>query len=136
VVEAARCESLGRCYKETALSREEGKEASSEKHSTQSTEDDLKILLRILSIITITSLIHIRDYPLYAWTQVHTIRVHTATSCRDFWQSALQFGRAPFNPHLPSGFKFLRTRWHRLPGAEISGYRPITIRGIFRGVVV
>ena len=107
MVVAARGESLGRCYKETALSRDKGKEASCEKHSTQSTEDDLKILFRIISIITITSLIHIRDYPLYAWTQIHTIRVHNATSCRDFRQSSLQFGRAPLNPHLPSGFTFL-----------------------------
>jgi len=87
------------------------KETSSEKHSTQYTEDDLKILPRILSIktLTITCIIHLRDHALYAWTQVHSIRVRTATSCRDFRQFSLQFTRAPFNPHWPSGLSFLWT---------------------------
>jgi len=56
----------------------------------QNTEDDLTMLLRILSIILFiissTILIHPRDYAVYAWTQVDTIRVRTETSCREFRQ--------------------------------------------------
>jgi len=44
-------------------------------------------------------------------------------------------GRAPFNPNLCCGFPFLLTREYRLPGAEISQNRHITLRGVFRGVV-
>ena len=58
------------------------------------------------------------------------------TSCQDFRQSSLQFARAPFHPHLPSGFTFLSTRGYRLPGAEVLEYRSITIQVVFRGVVV
>jgi len=104
----------------------------------RSTEDNLKILLRILSIIyfMITSLNHIHDYAFYAWTQVDTIRVCTSIDSQTFRQSSLQFGWAPFNPHLPSGFTFLRPREYRQSGIEISQYRRITIRGVFWGVVV
>jgi len=103
----------------------------------RSTEDDLKILLRILSTnFTIASLIHLRDYALYACTPVDIVPICTATSCRTLLQPSLQFGRAPFNSHLPSGFLFLQTQEYRLPGAKVYQHRRITIRGIFRGVVV
>ena len=106
----------------------------------QNTEEDLKILLRILSdtLFTISSqdLLSTRDYALYAWTQIHTIRVRTATSCRVVRQPSLQFGRAVFTPHLSSGVSILRTGEYRLPGVEVSSHRFITIRGVFRGVVV
>jgi len=117
------------------------KGTSSEKHSTQNTEDNLKIWLRILPIIQITlskvaSIIHLRDHALYAWSQVNTLRLRTATSCREFRQSSLQFIRASFNPHLLSGSSFLWTRRYWLPGAEILKHQCVTIRGIFRGVIV
>jgi len=106
----------------------------------QNTEEDLKILLRILSItlfkISSQDLLSTRDYAFYAWTQIHTIRVRTASSCRIIRQPALQFGRAAFNPHLSSGVTFLQTREYRLPGAEISSHRAITIRRVFRWLVV
>jgi len=72
----------------------------------------------------------------YAWTQVDTIRVSTGMSCQDFQQSSLQFTRAPVTPRLPSGVPFLGTRTYQLPGATILEHRNITIRGVFRGVVV
>jgi len=114
---------------------------SSEKHSTQSTEDNLKTWLRILPIIQITlskvsSVIHLRDHALYAWSQVNTVRLRTATSCREFRQSSLQCGRASFNPHLLSGFLLLWNRRYWLTGAEILQHRCVTIQGIFRGVIV
>jgi len=77
----------------------------------QNTEDNLKILLRILSQnklpITSTSIIHLCDYTLYAWTQIDPIRVRTANGSGTFRRSSLQFGKAPFNPHLPGGYTFL-----------------------------
>jgi len=106
----------------------------------QNTEEDLKILLRILSItlfkISSQDILSTRDYAFYAWTQIHTIRVRTATSCRVIRQSSLQFGRASFNPHLSSGVTLLRTREYRLPGAAVSSHQAITLRGVFRGLVV
>jgi len=83
-----------------------------------------------------TSLIHLRDHALYAWTQVHTIRICTSTSCRDFRQSSSQSGRAPLNPYRPGGFLFLRTGRYQLRGAEIFEPLCTTIRGVFRGVVI
>jgi len=56
--------------------------------------------------------------------------------CQELQQSPLAVGRAQFNPHLQSGFSYLRTREYRVPGAEISQQRRITIRGVFQGVVV
>ena len=67
---------------------------------------------------------------------MYTIRVRTGTSCRNFQQLSLQFARAPPNPHLPSGFSFLSVRRYRLPSAEISEHWVITIRGVFREVVI
>jgi len=105
-------------YKAMALFRQrEDKLKQQSTFNIQNTEDDLKILLRILSIktfpITSTALIHCRDYALYAWSQIYTIQVRTATSSQTLWQPSLQFGRASFNPHLPSGFTFLRTQEYR-----------------------
>jgi len=106
----------------------------------QNTEEDLKILLRILSItifkISSQDLLSTRDYALYAWTQIHKVRVRTASNCRVIRQSSVQFGRATFNPHLSSGVTILRTREYRLPGAEVSSHRTITLRGVFRRLAI
>jgi hypothetical protein len=40
-----------------------------------------------------------------------------------------------FNPHLPSGFLFLRTQEYQLPGIEVLEYGRATIRGVGRRVV-
>jgi hypothetical protein len=106
--------------------------------NSQNTEDDLNILLKILSIPNsiITSLINLCEWPLYAWTSLYTCRIRTATESRLVRQSSCSIGRGAFNPHLESGFSFLRVREHRVPGAQISEYRETTIRGIFRGVVI
>jgi len=100
---------------------------------------DLKYPRNILSIkqtFTITSLIHLCNRALYAWTRIDTVWVCTARSSRTIWQPSLQFGRSPFNPHLPSAFTLLRTREYLLPGSDILEHRLITIRGIFRGTVI
>jgi len=107
----------------------------------QNTEEDLKILSRTLSIINLFNissqdLIHTRDYAFYAWTQIHTIPVRTASGCRIIRQHFLQFGRSAFNPHLSSGVTLSRTRECRLPGVEISSHRLVTLRGVCRGLVV
>ena len=112
--------------------------ASSKKHSTQSTEDDLEILSRILSIFTIinSSLINTRDWAFYVWTSLHTCRVHTAPDSQIFGQFTLSVRRGPFNPHLLADFTFLPTREDQLPSAQISEYLCVAIRGVFRGFFV
>jgi hypothetical protein len=105
--------------------------------NNQNTEDDLKILLRILSILlflTITSLIYLRDQAVYVWTTLDTIRIRSATDCRVIWRFAYSVGRSTPNPHLPSGFSFLLTRQYQLPGVEVSEHRRTTIRGVGRRV--
>jgi hypothetical protein len=105
--------------------------------NNQKTEDDLKILLRILSIITtITSLIHLRDQVVYVWTTLDTIRIRSPTSCRVIWKFAYSIGRSTYNPHLPGGFSFLSTREYRVSGVTVSEHRCTTIRGVGRRVVV
>ena len=103
----------------------------------QNTEDDLKILLRILSIntFTITSLIHLRDYTSYAWTQVDTISVRTPEERQTFRRSYCSTGRARFNPHLPCGVAFCHQYQYRLPSTSIHIYKVITLRRIFRRLV-
>jgi len=104
--------------------------------NNQNTEDNLTILLRILSIRIISSLLSTRDCATYAWTNIESTRVPTATSCWIFWQTTFRISRAVFNPHLPCGILFLRTREYWVPGVEMSQHQCITIRGIFWGVVI
>jgi len=73
---------------------------------------------------------------LNAWTQTYTIRVRTSADCRVVRQSSVQFARAQFNPHLPSGFLFRAVREYRLPGVTVSEHRFVTIEGVFQGPVV
>ena len=101
--------------------------------NNQNTEDDLLILLRILSItnFTITSLLSLGDLAYYVWTSSNTIRVCFATSCRNLRQSSLRIPGAPPIPYLSNRWLFLRTRWYQLPGAEVSQHRVVTLRRIF-----
>jgi hypothetical protein len=101
--------------------------------NSQNTEDDLKILLRILSI-TITSLIHLRDQAVYVWTTLDTIRIRSAEECRVIRRFNYSIGRSTFNPHLPIGFSFLSTQRHRLFGTTVHQHRRVTIRGVGRRV--
>ena len=125
-------------YKETALLRQWEEQPQAAIHSQhRSTEDDLKILLRILSILpTIPSLINTCDWVTYTWSSLYTDQVRTATDCRVFWQSSFSIGSAPCNSYLPCGTLFLRTWEYRLSGATISHHRRITIRGVLQGLVV
>jgi hypothetical protein len=101
------------------------------------TEDNLKILLRIPSIIklTITSFIHLLDWATYIWSTLDTVRICSATSFHIFQTTTFSVGRSTFNPHLPSGFSFLQTQEYRLPGVEVFDHRQTTIRGVGRRVV-
>jgi hypothetical protein len=105
--------------------------------NNQNTKDDLKILLRILSITTnITTLIHLGDQAVYVWMTLDTIRIRSPEDCRVIQQFAYSVGRSTFNPHLPSGFSFLSTREYQLPGAEVSEHQRTTIRGVGRKVAI
>jgi len=105
--------------------------------NSQNTEDDLKILLRILSIFhTLTSLINTRDWAFYAWTLLHTCLVCTATENRVFLQSSYSIGRGWFNQHPPGGFSFLRVREYRVPSAAIWEHQRISVRAMFWVLVV
>jgi hypothetical protein len=106
--------------------------------NNQNTEDDLKILLTILSIFTktiITSLMHLRDQAVYVWTTLDSIRIRSAESCRVIRKFAYSIGRSTFNPHLPNGFSLLSTREYRLPGVDVSEHLCVTIPGVGRRVV-
>jgi len=105
----------------------------------QNTKDDLRIFLRILSKITtftITSLIHLRDNALYAWTQVDTISIHTPEEHRTLRRFYCSTALASFNPHLPCGLAFCHQYRYWLPRTSIRIYQVITIRRVFQGVVV
>jgi len=140
VVMAARHRGQGGCYKEKALSRRKWRDKQRDNIQHRAPKTILKyyyeFYLLTKNTFTITSLIHLRNHALCAWTQVHTMRIRTSTCYRDFRQSSLQFGRALFNPHLPGAFLFLWTGRYRLPGAEIFEHRWTTIRGVYRGVVI
>jgi hypothetical protein len=116
-------------------------EKGHQQHSTvnsQNTEDDLKILLRILSILqsTIATLIHLRDQAVYVWMTFDTVRIRSATDSRVIRNVAYAVGRSTFNPHLPRDFSFLSTREYRLPGIEVSEHRRVTILGVGRRVAI
>jgi hypothetical protein len=103
--------------------------------NNQNTEDDLKLLLRNLSITyIITSLIHLRDQAIYVWTTLDTIRIRTSEDCRVVRKFAYSIGRSTPNPDLPSGFSFLSTREYRVPGATVSEHRCTTIGGVGKRV--
>jgi hypothetical protein len=115
-------------YKDMALlwQREEELKQQSTVNN-QNTKDDLKILLRILSISNISTLIHVRDQAVYVWSTLDTIQIRSAENCQVIRRFAFSVGRSTPNPHLPSGFSFLLTREYRLFGVEESEHRRITI---------
>jgi hypothetical protein len=102
----------------------------------QNTEDDLKILLRILSklLYIISSLIHLRDQAVYVWTTLDTIQILSATDSGVFRRFADAIGRSASNSHLPCSFSFLSTWQYWLRGVEVSEHRRITIWGVGRRV--
>jgi hypothetical protein len=102
------------------------------------TEDDLKILLRIQSIIilNITSLNHLGEKAVYVCTTHGTIRIRSATDCRVIRKFAFSIGRSTSNTHLLSGISFLSTWEYQVPGVEVSKYRCTAIRRVGRSVAV
>jgi len=124
-------------YKEMTSCRGKKRHQQQSTVNSQNTEDNLKILLRILSIkklSIISTLIHLRDQAVYVWTTFDTIRIRSATSSQVIRKFAYSIGRSTFNPHLPNGFSFLSTREYRLPGVEVSEHRRVTLRGVGRRV--
>jgi len=107
--------------------------------NSQNTADDLKILLRILSIINIfiiSSIIHLCDYALYAWTLVDTISIRTPQARRTFRRTHCSSGWASFDRHISSGLACCHLYRYRLPWTSIHIYRDISLRRIFRRSVV
>jgi len=91
----------------------------------QNTEDDLNILLRILlhkNFITIAQLISLRDYALYAWTQLDTLSICTPEERRTLQQSYCSTGRATLNTHLPSGLAFCHLYRYLVPNTSVDLY--------------
>jgi hypothetical protein len=74
--------------------------------NNQNTKDNLKILLRILSITNISSLLSTPDGATYARRLIDSTRVRTATGCRVFRQSSFRICQEPFNKHLLCGISF------------------------------
>ena len=105
--------------------------------NNQNTKDDLKILWRILSS-------NLDNYfsSIITWlgNQCMDLNWHDRSMLfNKLWSlSAICFSirTGPFNPHLPCGISFLRTRDYRMLGVEISQHRCTTIQGIIQGVVV
>jgi hypothetical protein len=80
--------------------------SSSNPQSDITSEEHLKILLRILStkIFTITSLFSLREYALHVWEFLDPISVRTPTARRNYRRRHFILQRAGFNPHLPAPF--------------------------------
>jgi hypothetical protein len=57
-----------------------------------------------------TSLINTRDWAIYACTSLYTSRVHTAKESGSIQQCSVSVPRALFNPHLPGGFLFCKSK--------------------------
>ena len=72
---------------------------------------------------------------MHVWSTLDTMRIRSATDCRIVRSVTLSAGRSTFNPHLPSGFLFLRTQEYRLPGVAALDHWRTTIRGVCQAVV-
>jgi len=123
-------------HQETAVPRRWVKHAQPAIQSQhRSTEDDLKILFRILFYLTlfkITSLLCNHDFVLYAWTQIDTIWICTAEERWILWRLYVHFRWGKFNPYLPSGSSLLTLLRNLLPWTLILIYQDTTIWRVFQ----
>jgi hypothetical protein len=106
--------------------------------NNQNTEDNLRILLRILSITKSsksTTIVHHCDQATYVWSILETIRTRTSTDCRVVQGVTLSVRLRWFDIHIPRGYSCLWTQQYRIPGAEAFEHRHITIRGVGRRVI-
>jgi len=124
-----------RLYKDSHCPRQwEEQSSSSNPQSVITSEEHLEILLRILSTknFNITSLLHLREYSLYAFVQVDTVSLHTQTGCQNYWRSNTILQCSAFHPHLLSNFilrgYYRYSIWH----LQVHHYRVVTLRRILR----
>jgi len=121
-------------YKEMALLRqweEQAQAAIPSQHSEHRRQSQNIIQNSIYETLSkITSLIHLRDYALYAWAQGDTIPVCTPEECRTFGQLYCSTGRASFNPDIAHGVAFCHQHWYQLPSTSICVNRVITIQRV------
>jgi len=94
-------------------------------------EEHLKILLRILPIITkITALFHLHEYALYEFMQTNTFSVRTPEGGRNFRRSNPIIQWAGFSPHPPKGFIVGHNQWGWILGAEVHHCRCVALRRV------
>jgi len=106
--------------------------SSSNPQSDITSEEHLKILLRILSTFKITSLFSLREFALYEFVETNTFSVRTTEGRRTFQRSHTVLQRAGFNPHLPRAFILSDYRRFRIWSAQVHHYRCITLRRAVR----
>jgi hypothetical protein len=105
--------------------------SSSNPQSDITSEEHLKILLRIVST-TITSLFSLREYALHEWEQIDYFSIRTSTTCRNYRRSHIVLQRAGFNPHLPAPTVVSDYKRYRVRGAQVHHYRTVTLRRVAR----
>jgi hypothetical protein len=108
--------------------------SSSNPQSDITSEEHLKILLRILSTktIIIASIFHLREYALYEWERIDFISVRTPTARRNYRRGDIIPQHAGFNPHLSAPFVLSDYQRYRIRGAQVHHYRVVTLRRVAR----
>jgi len=98
------------------------------------TEDDLKILVRILSFkpFKITSLLHAHDVSLYVCIQIVTFSIRAAEESHILQRFDCLFGWTSFNPHLLSNQTVRGYERYLLRPTSICVYRVNTLWRVFR----
>ena len=106
--------------------------SSSNPQSDITSEEHLKILLRILSTktFTITSSNHLREYALYVFVETNCFSIRTPTSRRNYRRRNFILQRAGFNPHLPSPFVLCDYQGYRVRGAQVHHYRTVALQRV------
>ena len=107
--------------------------SSSNPQSDSTSEEHLKILLRILSTksLNITSLFHLREYCIYVFHQTETVSIRTQSGRRNYRQSNTILQRAASNPHLLHALSLCRYTQYQIRHALVHYYQVVTLRRIF-----
>ena len=108
--------------------------SSSNPQSDITSEEHLKILLRILSTktFTIASLNHLREYALYVFVETNCFSIRTPTSRRNYRRRHYILQRAGFNPHLPASLILSNYQQHRVQRTQVHHYRTVALRRVVR----
>jgi len=118
----------------TALLQQWERSSSSNLQSTiRYTEDDLKILSRILSTNTfkIPPLIHLCDEAWYFWKQSDTLEISTSEERQTLWCCYFEIGQVLFEPHFSHYLSNRGIHRYWLPGTLGFVYRVVTFWRIF-----